>query len=99
MAKRYLLFLCLLSVPFSCGGAGASAQDDDSRIHVNVVLVQLNVAVTDRKGNYISGLRPEDFAIIEDKIPEKIATFEEGNEPTTRRVINVPPSDGKQECR
>ena len=62
------------------------AQDDGSRIRVNVVLVQLNVAVTDSKGNYVSGLGPEDFAITEDKIPEKTATFEEGNEPT-RRVL------------
>jgi len=40
-------------------------------IRVSVVLVQLNVAVTDNKGNYISGLGPEDFAITEDKIPRK----------------------------
>jgi VWFA-related protein len=56
-----------------------AAQDDTSNFRVNVVLVQLNVAVTDHKGNYVSGLRPEDFAISEDKIPEKISTFEEGN--------------------
>jgi Ca-activated chloride channel family protein len=86
MAKRGLLFIWLFSVLFSGGGAGA--QDDGSRIRVNVVLVQLNVAVTDRKGNYVSGLRPEDFVIVEDKIPEKLATFEEGNEPT-RRLINI----------
>jgi len=49
------------------------------RLHVHVVLVQLSVAVTDRKGNYVTGLRPEDFAITEDKIPQKMATFEEGN--------------------
>jgi VWFA-related protein len=61
---------------------------------VNVVLVQLNVAVTDRKGNYISGLHPEDFAVTEDNIPEKIATFEEGNEPT-RRIIEVAPPDSR----
>jgi Ca-activated chloride channel homolog len=90
MAKKYLLLLCLISVPFS-GGAGAAAQDDASRIHVSVVLVQLNIAVTDRKGNYISGLRPEDFVITEDNIPEKTATFEEGNEPP-RRLIDVVPS-------
>jgi Ca-activated chloride channel family protein len=89
--KKYFLFLCLLAVPFSGGGTGAAAQDDSSRIRVSVVLVQLNVAVTDNKGNYISGLGPEDFAITEDKIPEKTATFEEGNGPT-RRVIDV---DGK----
>jgi VWFA-related protein len=49
------------------------------RLRVNVNLVQLNVAVTDSKGNYITGLRPEDFAITEDKIPQKLATFEVGN--------------------
>jgi VWFA-related protein len=59
---------------------------------VSVVLVQLSVAVTDRKGNYVSGLRPEDFTIVEDKIPEKIATFEEGNEPA-RKLIDVAPSN------
>ena len=81
--KKYLLLLCLLAVPFS---SGAAAQDDKSRIRVSVVLVQLNIAVTDNKGNYVSGLGPEDFAITEDKIPEKNATFEEGNGPT-RRIL------------
>ena len=57
---------------------GITAQDQSSRIFVNVVLVQLNVAVTDRNGNYITGLRPENFVVSEDKIPEKIASFEEG---------------------
>lgn len=57
-----------------------SAQDETSRFRVNVVLVQLNVAVTDSKGNYITGLRPEDFEITEDNIPEKIANFEVGEE-------------------
>ena len=49
-------------------------------MRVNVVLVQLNVAVTDDKGNYVTGLRPEDFSITEDKIPQKISTFEENTE-------------------
>jgi Ca-activated chloride channel homolog len=84
VAKRALLFCCLFSVPLTGGRGGAAAQDN-SRIQVNVVLVQLSVAVTDRKGNYVSGLRPEDFAIFEDKIQEKTATFEEGNEPA--RVV------------
>jgi Ca-activated chloride channel homolog len=56
-----------------------AAQDDASHLRMNVVLVQLNVAVTDHKGNYVSGLRPEDFEVTEDKISEKISTFEEGN--------------------
>ena len=92
--KRYFLLFCLLAIPFSGGGAGAAAQDDASRIRVSVVLVQLNVAVTDNKGNYITGLKPEDFAIYEDKILEKPSTFEEGNGPS-RRLLDVGPSDGK----
>lgn len=56
-----------------------AAQEDASRLQVNVDLVQLNVAVTDKKGKYISGLRPDNFLITEDKIPEKISSFEEGN--------------------
>ena len=69
------------------GGRLTGAQDDSTNIRVNVDLVQLNVAVTDSKGNYISGLGPENFAITEDKIPERIATFEEGNEPA-RQVFS-----------
>ena len=57
-----------------------SAQDEASRFRVNVVLVQLNVAVTDSKGNYVTGLKPEDFVISEDNIQQKIANFEEGDE-------------------
>jgi VWFA-related protein len=57
-----------------------AAQEDASNFRVNVVLVQLNVAVTDHKGNYISGLNPSDFVVTEDKIPQHIATFEEGSE-------------------
>jgi VWFA-related protein len=92
MAKRYFLLLWLASFPFYGSGSGA-AQDDASRIRVNVVLVQLNVAVTDGKGNYVSGLRPEDFSIVEDKIPEKTATFEEGNEPPRRLISAAPMGD------
>jgi hypothetical protein len=94
MAKRYLLFF--LSQALSCSLAAVTgAQDDTTNIRVNVDLVQLNVAVTDSKGNYISGLGPENFAITEDKIPERIATFEEGNEPA-RQVIQPPAECG---CR
>jgi len=83
MAKRVLLLVAIASglavalagIPWSQG------QDQSSRIFVNVVLVQLNVAVTDRKGAYITGLRPENFVVTEDRIPEKIASFEEGGAP------------------
>src|ERR1700748_599678 len=88
MVKKVFLFLWLISGIFVVGGTWTAAQDD-SRILVNVVLVQLNVAVTDHKGNYISGLRPEDFSITEDKIQEKIATFE-GGSVLTHTLVDTP---------
>ncbi|HEY1903299.1 MAG TPA: VWA domain-containing protein [Terracidiphilus sp.] len=92
MTKRYLL---LLLIPFGfCSNAGIRATAQDSgRILVKVNLVQLNVAVTDSKGRYISGLDPQSFLISEDKIPQKIATFEEGNGPTRSLIDDSPSSD------
>jgi Ca-activated chloride channel family protein len=90
MANKYFIFLCIL-IGFL---PAAMAQESESHIHVLVNLVQLNVAVTDNKGDYITGLRPQDFVITEDKIPQKISTFGEGNEPT-RRLLDFPSPDGK----
>ena len=65
--------------PPPADNASASNVDNDTVFRVNVDMVQLNVAVIDRKGNYVTGLRPSDFGIVEDSIPQKLATFEEGN--------------------
>jgi Ca-activated chloride channel homolog len=92
MRTRYFL---LLLIPFGlCSHAGIPATAQDTgRILVNVNLVQLNVAVTDSKGRYITDLNPQDFIISEDKIPQKIATFEEGNGPTRSLINDTPSSD------
>ena len=80
------LFSCLL---LTGAGRQPAAQDDPTHLRVNVVLVELNVAVTDNKGNYVTDLRPEDFEITEDKIPQKISTFEESanSEPGSNEII------------
>jgi len=54
-------------------------------------MVQLNVAVTDSKGNYITGLRPEDFEVTEDGIPEKLAIFTEGHESVPVNTVQPHP--------
>ena len=46
---------------------------------VKVDMVVLSFTVTDSKGNYKNGLKPTDFKVLEDAIPQKIATFAEGN--------------------
>jgi Ca-activated chloride channel family protein len=94
MTKRYFLFLWLLLGLLSLPGTTARSQEGEPHIRVNVNLVQLNVAVTDNKGNYVTGLRPQDFAISEDRIPQTIATFGEGNE-AVRRLVDIPPLEDK----
>src|SRR6266404_5345941 len=42
-------------------------------------MVVLSFQVTDHKGSYINNLKPKDFRILEDGIPQKIATFAEGS--------------------
>lgn len=79
LKKSSLSLLIAVSVVFAAR-VKVSAQTGPD-IHVTVNMVQLNVAVTDKKGNYITGLQPKDFAIYEDGIMEKPATFAEGNEP------------------
>ena len=83
MAKRYLLRLLIVWGSLF-GFALSPAQETDPTaptLRVDVNLVLLNVAVTDNHGNYVTGLHPSDFAITEDGIPQKIATFGEGNGP------------------
>lgn len=100
MIPKLLLTVGLGSSVVLLMGSGApqsAPQLGSSPIQVNVVLVQLNIAVTDRKGHYVSGLRPQDFAVYEDKIPENIAWFEEGDQ-SGRRMIKVAGSGAPAEA-
>src|ERR1700690_3281877 len=96
MAKRTYSCILILSGLISISAALAAAQDSPQNevIRVEVNLVQLNVAVTDSKGNYVTGLHPQDFAITEDKIPQKLAIFEEGNAAPQTVAEVVPQNTG-----
>ena len=84
-------------------GAGLAlrAQDQHPVYHVKVDMVVHSFQVTDSKNRYINGLKPSDFKIFEDGIPQKIATFAEGaNTPvavnadgTTRPLLNSTQSE------
>jgi len=61
--------------------AAPAATPDQEKEVVNIRRVRLPITVTDKKGQFISGLTPNDFLILEDKIPQKIDSFtsEENN--------------------
>jgi VWFA-related protein len=79
---RKLFPLILIALWGTLSDKTGIAAQESPNFQVTVNMVQLNVAVTDKKGNYITGLQPKDFAIVEDGIVEKTATFAEGDEPT-----------------
>jgi Ca-activated chloride channel homolog len=58
----------------------AIAQDRPT-FRIKVDLVVLSFTITDNKGHYVNGLKPSDFRILEDGIPQKLTTFSEGNKP------------------
>jgi VWFA-related protein len=58
----------------------AEAQDRPI-FRVKVDMVVLSFTITDNKGKYVNGLKPSDFKILEDGIPQKLSTFSEGNKP------------------
>lgn len=98
MANGKLSVFAILALLLSIPVVWLPAQDRDSGTDSNVFrvevdLVQLNVAVTDAKGNYVTGLRPSDFVITEDAIAQKLATFGEGNV-APRRVADIQDLNG-----
>ncbi len=82
MTRRWFVICGMMGVlAFSPNLGSQEGQSNKPVVHVDVNLVLLNVAVTDNKGHYVTGLRPSDFAVFEDNLPQKLATFGEGDAP------------------
>jgi Ca-activated chloride channel homolog len=97
MVRKLTLLTALVGLLVLGMDTATNAQEGPD-IHVVVNMVQLNVAVTDKNGNYVTGLHANDFAILEDGIVEKPATFAEGDE-AARRIddsAEAPPAGGSQ---
>lgn len=72
-----------------------SAEDEVVRITTN--LVQVDVTVTDQKGQPVTDLRPEEIEILEDDRPQTITNFSyvslEGNAAGTQPAAKPAPAD------
>lgn len=58
---------------------GSSEENPTFRVKVDMVV--LGFTVIDNKGKYVNGLKPNDFKVYEDNIPQKLNTFAEGDHP------------------
>jgi VWFA-related protein len=65
---------------FAGAGGGDKGKDKDAsevKFAAGAKLVLVPTLVTDKSGNHIGGLKQEDFTVLENGAPQKIATFEE----------------------
>lgn len=100
--RIFALLLFLLAVPVA-GQDDAPAADSaaDSAAGelffetVDVNVVNVDVYVTDKKGNPITGLQKEDFEILEDKRPVAITNFYvvEDGRPKGGELVEVPEAE------
>ena len=56
-----------------------SQQQSGYVFHAESDLVLVNVTVRDKSGNFVPGLKPENFTILEDNKPQKIVSFDVEN--------------------
>ena len=74
--------------------AGASrAQEDRAQFRVNVNQIVVPVVVTDAKGHRVTGLKADDFEVLEDGAPQKVLSFSLGGEaPAVASAIAAAPA-------
>jgi len=72
-----------LTALIALGAAAITAQRDDARFTARSELVLLDVAVTNDRGGFVSGLPAESFRVLEDGRPQNIAFFAEQDAPAT----------------
>jgi len=63
--------------------------EDPQSIRIPIRRVRLPITVTDKKGNFVSGLTRSDFVILEDKVPQTIETFSDDSAPTLPIFVAV----------
>lgn len=81
----------LLACTFGCAGAvqawpravSAPSQQRPPTLSVRTQLVAVPVSVTDRRGNFVSGLESGNFQLFVDGRPQPVAFFEQQNTPVT----------------
>lgn len=69
------------------GQETAVVNEQDARISVDVNLVVLHATVSDRRGQPVSGLQQQDFAVYEDDVPQSIRVFAHEDVPVAAGLV------------
>lgn len=85
-----LLFLLLLILTFTRSLAAPvwqEKQQPPATIAVSVNLVLIPASVTDARGAFVSGLKADQFRVLEDGRPQELTVFEVGDTPVTVGLV------------
>ncbi len=74
---RFCVFTLLISTVF--------AQDDTIKVETN--LVNVGVVVKDKKGNFVKGLKKEDFQIFDNNNKQEVVLFSTEDEPVSLGIV------------
>ena len=99
MRSRYLAIVLLpLAAAVTLGAekapkpaAAPPAADQTLSFPAQVEQVVVDVVVTDKKGNAVRGLKPEDMTVLEDGVPQSVVSFEAIQLPDQPTAAAVPP--------
>ncbi len=89
------LALGLLLAPVPSRAAGEAPAEESFKESIEVSVVNLDVYVTDKKGQPLTGLKKEDFQVFEDGKPVEISNFfaeNRGTEPAAASASGPGPS-------
>jgi Ca-activated chloride channel family protein len=65
----------------------SSTDRDTSRIVIRTEMVSLTVSVTDGEGRHRAGLRPEDFLVLDNNVPQEISFFSDHDAPASIAIV------------
>ena len=79
--------VCLMTALLIISSASADKMTNPIKLKADLVMV--DVSVTDKDGNFIRNLKPEDFTIYEDDEPQKLDFFDANEEAALTRPLAV----------
>ena len=91
--KRTLALLAAVAVALPALAQRRQAPPEPPRLveNIDVRIINVDVIVTDKRGNFIPNLKPEDFTILENGVPKPITNFYEVQGSVAKAVLGEAP--------
>lgn len=70
-----VVFLCALTYSSLAQDAKPTPQPEDDVVKISTNLIQIDVTVTDKRGNAVTDLKPEDFEVYENGEKQNLTNF------------------------